>query len=91
MRPVLLTRTIAAIACVALVVALWQYWAAICNEGCAQGRALSMQLLSIALPASILFSVVTASAPLSSRLKRLIAALLVVALLLCGLYISVVP
>lgn len=85
MKSVPLVRALAAVACAALVVALWTYGASICNEACTPARALSLQVLSLALPASVLLAVFTSS-PASSAWTRRASRVLLAVLLLWAAY-----
>jgi len=84
-------RAIAVLGGLALVVVLWRYWATLCNEACAPGRALSMQWLSLALPASVVFAVFAVSARRPSRVRCLVAGGLLAVLLLWGVCVSWIP
>ena len=88
MRLASAVRTIAVVICIALLFPLWTYWASICNEACAPQRALLMQLLSIGIPASIVFAVFAASEPLPSSLRRHASRVLVAVLLILGAYVT---
>ncbi len=53
MKPNQARRLIAVALCVLLVPILWKYWSFVCNELCKPGRALGMQVLTVALPLSL--------------------------------------
>jgi len=81
-------RTASAVACIALVPGPWSHGASICNESCAPGRALSLQVLTLALPASLLLTAFSASASRPSPRRCLASGALAATLLLAELYLS---
>ena len=90
MRASLVIRPVAILGGLLLSVALWKYWSSICNEACAPERALSMQLLCIALPLSAVFSVFTVSAPQASQSRRTVSWSLLASMLIWAAYVSLV-
>lgn len=73
---------------VLLIPVLWNYWGSICNESCEVGRALTMQALSITLPASIFLATLAWTAPRSSNLFRYASLVGGLLLSLLGVYVT---
>ena len=81
-------RLLAGFASVLAIAGLWRYGASTCNEACSAGRALSMQVLSLALPAAAFVTVVIVTGTRPSPRLRWAAVLVLVLLLFWGCFVS---